>query len=90
MIYLKNFFMAAALLLLPLNMFAAEAQSVDVAALLKIITAKKSSKTETAQAMHQLKSAADQHQTEDEYWYAWMRFYGKGGKTFYIIRQSRI
>ena len=78
MIYLKNFFMAAALLLLPLNMFAAEAQSVDVAALRKIITAKKSSQTETAQAMQQLKSAADQHQTEAEYWYAWMRFYGKG------------
>ena len=56
----------------------------------KDIFSNKRSAAEKQAALELLKKGADQKLTEAEYWYAWMRFYGKGGKTFYIIRPSRI
>ena len=55
-----------------------ETTQVNVSELRKIITAKKSEPSAVCDAMQKLKSAADRHQTDAEYWYAWMRFYGKG------------
>ena len=69
-------------LLLAAHQFVSAANPpVNVTALRKIITGKKSAPSAIADAMQQLKAAADQQNTEAEYWYAWMRFYGKGGQN---------
>ena len=76
--YLQCFLLTTVILLIQLNMFAAETTPVNITALRKTITAKKSTPDEVSSAMQALKAAADKHVTEAEYWYAWLRFYGKG------------
>lgn len=77
----RAFILCSTLLLAVNQLASAENPPVNVTALRKIITGKKSAPSAVSDAMQQLKTAADKHHTEAEYWYAWMRFYGKGNQT---------
>ena len=77
----KSFILCSIILLAAHWLVSAENHPVNVTALRKIITGKKSTSSAIADAMQQLKAAADRHHTEAEYWYAWMRFYGKGNQS---------
>lgn len=74
-------FLIYSVLLLSLTVGAGNISNADITAWRKTVTAKKSTATEITAAMQKLKAAADKQNTEAEYWYAWLRFYGKGNQA---------